>query len=434
MRRVWLALAEAQAEAGLVTPEQVADLRRTVEDVDLERAAEIEARTRHDVMAEILLWAEQAPLGGGSLHVGATSADITENADVIRMQEALEITQRRLGELIAALADRVDAHADQPAVSWTHLQPAAVTTVGYRLSVHLQDFLADLDMIQSVRSGLRGKGFKGAVGTRASYQLVLAGSAHDAAWLDDAASRALGLEPVAVCGQVVPRKQDWRVLTALAGIGGSAATFAFNIRLLQSPAFGEWSEGFAEGQVGSSVMPWKRNPIDAENTSSLARYLSTLPGVAWHNEECSLLERTLDDSANRRIVLPEAFLAADEILSRSLRMTTGLLVDERAIARNLDRFGPFAATEAVLMAAAREGGDRQLLHERIRVHSLEAWRQVEAGDANQLPELLRADHELSRWVDPVRIDHLMSEPAANVGDAPERARAMAATARSRVGL
>lgn len=430
MRRVWLALAGAQAELGLVRPEQLAALEATAEDVDIARAEEIEKGTRHDVMAEILAWGEQAPEGRAVIHLGATSADITDNADALRIREALRLLRERLRSLVMELAARVDAEADRVTLGWTHIQPAAPTTVGYRLAGALQDFLQDLEQLEATLGGLRAKGFKGATGTAASYAALLEGTGATPAEMEAAALARLGIRAWPVTTQVYPRKMDWRVLSALAGIAGSASTLALNIRLLQSPPFGEWSEGFAEGQVGSSAMPWKRNPINAENVGSLARYVAALPNVAWQNESLSMLERTLDDSANRRLTLPGGFLATDEILRRCYRLVTRLVVEEGAVRATLDRFGPFAASERVLVEAAAAGGDRQSLHERIKQHSLAAWQAVERGEPNPLAERLAGDEALLRLLPAERIRHLLAEPGAHVGDAPERARALAAEARA----
>lgn len=429
MRRVWLALAEAQAVAGLVRDEQLAELRSTVDDIDLARAARIETTTRHDVMAELLTWREQAPLAGGSLHLGATSADITDNVDALRIQAGLDLIRTALAAVIGDLANRVEETADLVTLGWTHLQPAAPTTVGYRLACTLQDFLTDLGQLDATFHLVRGKGFKGAVGTAASYAALLDGTGVFPAQMEADAMGRLGLAAHSITTQVYPRKTDFLVLNALAGVAASAALFAFHVRLMQSPPFGEWHEGFAEGQVGSSAMPWKRNPIDAENIGSLARIVAALPAVAWQNESLTLLERTLDDSANRRIALPESFLATDEILRRTLTLVRRLEVEPRAIAATLDRFGPFAATERVLLAAAAAGGDRQALHERIRRHSLTAWAATERGDLNPLPRLLAEDEAITRYVDSSTVRSLLADARSHVGDAPERARALAAAAK-----
>lgn len=431
MRRAWLALARAQAEFGLVDRAAVEDLERTVDDIDIERAAEIEARTRHDVMAEILAWAEQAPVGGGAIHLGATSEDINDTVYALRLREAGALVRSGLVDVILALAMRVDETADLVTQGWTHLQPAAPTTVGYRLASSLQDFATDLHELDAATGAIRAKGFKGATGTGASFGALLAGRGVGPSELENAAMERLGIEAALVTTQVAPRKQEWLLLNALAGIAASASRLAFNVRLLQSPPYGEWSEGFEPGQVGSSAMPWKRNPIDAENVNSLARLVATLPGVAWQNEALSLLERTLDDSANRRLILPEGFLLVDEILARSLRLCRRLVFETEAISATLDRFGPFAATELVLLSASAAGGDRQELHERIRRASLVAWAAIERGEPNPLAELLAEDELIASLLPRERILELAGGTVGHVGDAPERARAMASLARER---
>jgi len=314
-------------------------------------------------------------------------------------------------------------------LGWTHIQPAAPTTVGYRLAGTLGDLLSDLDLVDHALASVRGKGFKGAVGTRGSYVGLLEGRGVTAAELDADAMRRLGLEAATVATQVYPRKTDWHVLSVLAGIAATASRCAANLRVLQSPPFGEWSEGFAPDQVGSTAMPWKRNPINAENINSLARFVATLPSVAWQNDAFNLLERTLDDSANRRIILPEAFLATEEVLLRTTHLARELTLDTAAIQRTLDRFGPFAAVERVLLAAAGAGGDRQALHERLRLHSMTAWQAIERGEPNPLAELAAADEEITYYVDSATVRHLLRHPDAHVGDAPERAREMARRAR-----
>ena len=432
MRRVWIALAEAQQAAGLVRSDQLARLRASAGDIDIERASQIEATTRHDVMAEILCWAEQVGDAGGVIHLGATSADITDNVDALRIQSSLRLIRTELTQLIAVLARRVEETADTVSLGWTHLQPAAPTTIGYRLAGALQDFLTDLAVLDETLARTAGKGFKGAVGTAASYQALLEGSPLDPMEMEAAAMASLGLPAFPITTQVYPRKLDWLVSNALAGIAGSASSLAMSIRLMQSPPFGEWSEGFAEGQVGSSAMPWKRNPINAENVNSLARYVAALPAVAWQNETLCLLERTLDDSANRRLTLPGAFLATDEILSRSLRLAERLSIEPGAVAATLARFGPFAATERVLLAAAGAGGDRQALHERIRQHSMAAWKALEQGQPNDLAERLAADPEILRWLQAATVRDLVGAPERHVGTAPRRARDMAARARAAI--
>jgi adenylosuccinate lyase len=422
-RRIWLALAEAQHALGLVTAEQVADLRAHAGHVDIERAHQIEAEIRHDLMAELRAFAEVCPVGGPIVHLGATSTDIEDNADALRIRSALDLVLDRLVGLLQGLAVQIDRWAATPCMAFTHLQPAEPTTVGYRLAQYGGDLLMDLDELRRARREIRGKGLKGAVGTSASYVQLL-GSPAAARDLEARVMAALDLPAFPVATQTYPRKQDWLVLNALAGLAGSLYKFAFDLRLLQSPPLGEWSEPFGARQVGSSAMPFKRNPVDAENIDSLARYVATLPGVAWGNAAHSLLERTLDDSANRRVILPGAFLAVDEILARATRLIHGLHVDEAAVSRTLDAYGTFAAGERLLMELVKAGADRQVMHEVIRSHSMAGWATVAGGAPNPLPGRLSADPEVTAYLPPERVRALL-DAAEYVGDAPERAREMA---------
>ncbi len=429
LRRIWVALAQAQQEAGLVTQAQVDDLRAHAGQVDIARAQAIEAEIRHDLMAEIRTFAEQCPVGGAIIHLGATSMDILDNADALRTIEALNLILAQLGRLLAAFAARIEAEADTPAIAFTHIQPAEPTTVGYRLAQYGQDLLEDFVELKRVRAGLRGKGFKGAVGTSAGYDALLEGTGWSAARLEARVLDLLGLQAFPVATQTYPRKQDWRVLNALAGLCASLHKFAFDLRLLQSPPFGEWSEPFGAQQVGSSAMPFKRNPIVAENVDSLARMVAALPRVAWDNAALSLLERTLDDSANRRLLLPEAFLLSDEVLRRTTALIEGLRVWPGPTARNLRDYGLFAATERLLLEAVKRGGDRQALHEALREQSLAAWAALQEGRANPLVELLMADARITAHVPAGQIPALM-DATAHLGDAPQRARALAQTIRA----
>ncbi len=419
-RRVWVALAEAQQEAGLVSEAQVADLRLHASEVNIARAHEIEAEIHHDLMAEVHAFAEQAKVGGGILHLGATSMDIEDNADALRLRDALDLVIGRTEQLLGWLVEQVRRWADTPAMAFTHLQPAEPTTVGYRLAQVAQDIMMDLGELRRVRRGLRGKGLKGAVGSSASYMQLLSESDMSARELEARVMAKLGLDAFEATTQTYPRKQDWLVVNALAGLAGTLYKFAFDLRLLQSPPIGEWAEPFAAKQVGSSAMPFKRNPINAEKIDSLARHVATLPAVLWHNAAHSLLERTLDDSANRRLVLPEAFLEMDEILRTATRLLRDLQVNEQAVRANLERYGPFAATERLLMEAAKAGANRQTMHETIRQHSLAAWDALRAGEPNPLSASLVADPAVTQWVPAERARDLL-DASGYVGDAPERA-------------
>ncbi len=431
LRRVWVALAEAQCQAGLVTAEQAAELRAHQDDIDIERAEAIEREIRHDLMAEIRTYAEQCPVGGPIIHLGATSMDVLDNVDALRLQAGLDLVLAGLAKMLSVLAQRIDAEADTAAMAFTHIQPAEPTTVGYRLAQYAQDLLGDWVELGRVREGIRGKGLKGAVGTSASYTQLLAESGWTARRLEDVVMEKLGIRPFLAATQTYPRKQDWLVVNALAGLCASLHKFAFDLRILQSPPFGEWSEPFGAKQVGSSAMPFKRNPIAAENIDSLTRLVAAFPRTAWDNAALSLLERTLDDSANRRLFLPEAFLLTDEVLGRACKLAEGLSIWPGPTARNLREYGVFAATERLLMEAVKAGGDRQELHEVLREHSLVAWQALQAGDPNPLADNLLADPRVSQLVDREAGLRLL-DASDYVGDAPERAREMAATIRGHI--
>ncbi|GAB4553979.1 MAG: adenylosuccinate lyase [Anaerolineae bacterium] len=428
-RRIWVALASAQHVAGLVTKEQLAELQAKQDQLDVQRSAEIEAQIHHDLMAEIRCFAEQCPSAGKIIHLGATSADIEDNADALRLREGLRLILAALKLLLSALCDLITRTAKTPCMGYTHLQPAEPTTIGYRLAVYAQDLAIDYDALRELHQSVRGKGFKGAVGTAASYAQLLSDTDISPRQMEQLAMMLLNLEAYPIATQTYSRHQDWRVLSALSGVGLTLHKMLFDVRLLQSPLFGEWSEPFGATQVGSSAMPFKRNPIHSENVDSLARLLSALPQIAWHNAANSLLERTLDDSANRREVLPVAFLALDEMLARAARIIKGLVIDEVGVQRNVATYGVFAATERVLMEAVKAGGDRQALHEVIREHSLRAWAEMRHSNTHTLIETLKGDARLTQWLSPQRIHDLLYADEY-VGDAPERALELAKTIRS----
>jgi len=423
-RRLWIELARAEEAAGLVSSEQRAALEAAADTINSERIAAIEAEIQHDLMAAVRAFAEDAPLGGPIIHLGATSADIEDNADALRIKAALGLIEAQLAALIRELAGKVLDWGDTPVMAFTHLQPAEPTTAGYRLCLHLQDAILDYTKLCELRREVRGKGFKGAVGTAASYSALLAGTPLTAPELEARIMAALGLEAYPVTGQTYPRKQDWQVVSALAGLAASLSRLAYDLRLLQSPLSGELSEPFGARQVGSSAMPFKRNPIASEKVDSLGRLVASFVDVAWQNTALSFLERTLDDSANRREMLPVAFLATEETLITMERVVRGLRLDRAAAQRTFDRFSPFAATEPVLMAAVRAGADRQVIHEHLRELSMRAWAAVQEGEPNPLTALMRESEMLLRWLPPADITTL-SDPASYLGSAPERAREFA---------
>lgn len=421
-RKMWLALAEVQSQYGLLTPQQLADLQAHATQIDIARALQIEAEIHHDLMAELNTFAEQAPLGGGALHLGATSMDIEDNAETLRMRAALDLLLPALRDLLHAFAHQIQRTAHLPIMAFTHLQPAEPSTLGYRLAQTAQDLLADYQLLQNLRADLKGKGFKGAVGTGASYAELI--GAENLPNFEARLSELLDLSFFPITTQVAPRRQEYHLISALAGLGGTLYKFAFDLRLLQSPPLGELSEPFGAKQVGSSAMPFKRNPINAEKINSLARALAAMPRIAWDNAAHTLLERTLDDSANRRSLLPESCLISDELVRVATKIVTNLRVDETAIARNFAIYAPFAATERVLMALAKAGANRQHMHETLRQHALTAWQAVQTGAPNPLAQLLANDPAITTYLPPATIHSLM-QPHAHLGDAPTRALALA---------
>ena len=430
-RRIWVALAKVQSDFGLLSAQQVADLQDHADDVDVDRSLQIEAEIHHDLMAELKAFAEQCPLGGGALHLGATSTDIEDNADVLRLRQSLDLIIAQLSRLLESIVEKIELYADAPLIAFTHLQPAEPSTLGYRLAMYAQDLLMDWDHIRRARRQLRGKGFNGAVGTRAAYADLLGIDRLEE--FETRLSVHLELPFFEVTGQTYPRKQDYQVVSALAGLGASVYKFAFDLRILQSPPIGELSEPFREQQVGSSAMPFKRNPINAEKINSLARLLAQMPRLAWDNAAHSLLERTLDDSANRRILLPESFMIADELLHTTTRLVDGLVVNELAMQHNLQVYGPFAASERVLMAAGKAGADRQMMHERLRQISMRAWESVDRGAANPLPDILVRDEVFLQYFSRDEIMALL-DASHHLGDAPRRARELAKSIRESIHL
>ena len=369
-------------------------------------------------MAELRTTADQAKVGGGKLHLGATSMDIEDNADVALYIRAMDLLLGRIGECLAESRKRIIELRGTVCMAWTHLQPAEPTTLGYRFANYAQDLVLDVKLLEAVRSIVAGKGIKGAVGTSASFKALL-GSDAKVSELESSVMGRLGLTPFEVATQTYPRKVDYLVLFALASVAQSCHKFGLDLRVMQSPAFGELSAPIREAQVGSSAKPFKRNPVLAERMCSLARLVSAFPAVGFSNAANSVLERTLDDSAARRIVMPEAFIAIDECLAIYGELMGGVRVYPAMIKKNLERYGPFAGTEAVLMKAVERGGDRQKLHEAIRVKSFAAWEEVMEGGANPIGELLASDGEISRRVKPQELKELM-DPTSHVGDAESR--------------
>jgi len=428
-RAVWVALAASQEKSGLVSATELADIRTHRNDIDIDAAHAIEREIGHDLMAEIRVYASQATLGGGKIHLGATSMDIEDTVEIYRLRHALAMIGESVHALLGSFAARIETHADLVCMAYTHLQPAEPTTVGYRLAIYAQDLTIDDAQLRLAYESLMAKGLRGAVGTSASYERLLRGSGRRARDQERDVLEHFDLRARDIATQTYPRKVDYLVLSALAGLGASLSKFAFDVRILSSPGFGELFEPFGAKQVGSSAMPFKRNPVMAERIDSLARLLVGYADTAWQNAATNLLERTLDDSANRRTVLAEAFLCADELLTLARKIVDGMRIDERRIAQNLRTYGPFAGSEAVMMEAVKAGGDRQALHESLRGAAMSAYDTLASGGDNPLAQLLVDEEGLTEFLDPAEIRMLL-DPTDHVGDAPERARAFAQTLRA----
>ncbi len=427
LRRFWVALAAGQYSCGLVSQAQLDELKANQDRVDLPRAAEIERTVKHDLMAEIMVYAEQCPIGGAVIHLGATSNDALDNVDALRMAEALDLLLAGLRRLLEASRQRIVEWAQVPTMAFTHIQPAEPTTVGYRVACYAQDFLHDFLTLQHLRRSIRGKGVKGAVGSAASFRDLLAGTDETPATLEAKVMAQLGLQAFPIATQTMTRKQELDIVAGLSSLASSLHKFALDSRFLQSQMVGEWREGFGGQQVGSSTMPFKRNPVAAENICSLARQISSQHGVAWQNHAHAILERSLDDSANRRLFLPEVFLLADEIIGRATSLFESLALVQRSREETLARFGRFSVVERVMLAATKAGGDRQEMHEVIRHHCMAVWDEVQSGQENHLIDRLANDKRILDHLDAAHVHRLMADPGEYVGDTAERAMAMAAS-------
>lgn len=354
--------------------------------------------------------------------------DVKDNAEVLQIRESMDRILDGLADLLKAFEKKISEYVDLPVMAFTHLQPAEPTTLGYRLAGYAQDFLDDHEDLSRIRNNLKGKGFKGAVGTAAA-NVALFGEEGQAQF-ELSMSQALNLPFYPLSTQTYSRRQDYMVLNVLAGLAASAYKFAFDLRLLQSEVIGELMEPFGSQQVGSSAMPFKRNPVEAEKVCSLARMVSSAPLTAWGNHANSLLERTLDDSANRRVIFPQTFLAIDEILETMTRIVEGLVVNQLSVKRNLDAYGPFTALERVLVEAVKNGADRQAVHEALRRISMQAWEAISQGDPNPLVDLLKNDSDIAaRIPDGMMSDLLHVE--SYLGNASTRARMLAEKIRER---
>lgn len=430
LRRVWIALARAQEKAGIVTREQVEELEAHKDDIDIEKATEIENVIHHDLMAEIKTYASQCPKAGGVIHLGATSMDALDNADAVRFLEALELTEKRLDDLLDAISEKAEKYKNVPTMAFTHIQPAEITTIGYRLSQTIQDLLDDREQLIFVKKSIRGKGMKGAVGTAASYKELLSESSISSIEMENMVMDELGIKAYDAATQIYSRKQDLRIIEALSSIACTLHKFSLDFRILQSPPIGEFSEPFGKMQVGSSAMPFKRNPINSEKIDSLSRIVENAYQSAWNNAATTVLERSLDDSANRRIFIPESFIALDEILITETKVVRGMSIHSTATSRLMSSYGVFASTERVLMELGKKGADRQKMHEVIREESLKAWVSVQEGKENPLKKALMENEEILSYLSKEEIEKYL-DASGYTGDAEKRTEMVLERAKNR---
>ena len=391
-RRLWVALAEVERELGLpITQAQIDELASAVDDIDFDVAARYERDLRHDVMAHVHTYRDRCPGAGGILHLGATSAFVTDNTELILIRESLQLVRRGLVAVIDGLARFAEKHRDLPCLGLTHLQPAQPTTVGKRATLWCYDLVLDLEEVEHRLARLKFRGAKGTTGTQASFLALFDGDHSKVEEVDRRVAEKMGfVASYPVTGQTYSRKVDAQVLAVLSGIGQSAHKAGTDLRILQSRK--EIDEPFESKQIGSSAMAYKRNPMRSERMCALSRFAISLAANAENTAATQWMERTLDDSANRRLSLPQSFLAIDAVLALYGNVVRGLVVHPRVIERNLVEELPFLMTEQILMAGVRAGGDRQELHERIRVHSIEAARLVkEEGARNDLLDRLAGD-------------------------------------------
>jgi adenylosuccinate lyase len=417
-RRLWVTLAEKQRELGVPIPDDaISQMRAHVDDIDFDKVAAYERRFRHDVMAHVHAFADVAPTARPYIHLGATSAYVTDNADLIIMRRGLELLRAKIVDVVRALAAFARRWRDEPTLAYTHLQPAQLTTVGKRTTLWMQDLVLDLTDIDFRVQSLPLRGVKGTTGTQATFLELFDGDHARVRRLEELVVAAMGFERVlSVTGQTYTRKLDAQILAVVAGIAASSAKFASDVRMLQS--FGEIEEPFEAEQIGSSAMAYKRNPMRSERISGLARFVITMEENANHTHSVQYFERTLDDSSNRRLVLPESFLATDAILVLMANIASGLEVHTAQIRKRIANELPFMATEKLLVRAVRAGGDRQAAHEIIRKHSLAAAQAMKDGaDHNDMLERLGADRGFGVSVSELRD---IVEPGEFVGRAPEQ--------------
>lgn len=420
VRRVWVATAEAQHKAGLVTDVQLADLKSNIDNLSVGRIFALERTSGHDVNAAIAEYGEVAPLGGMILHNGLTSEDVLSNAEILQIHESLDVIRGKLVKTLTAFGTRIDEYKDLVCMGYTHLQAAEPTTMGYRFAKYAQDLVIDLELLDFIKTLLKGKGIKGPVGTSASIEEVLKNTEmtaeeHEKEIMDD-----LGVGYVLVSDQTYPRKFLLLTQTVLSHIGQSLHRYALDMQILQSSPIDEVSEPRRKGQVGSSAMPHKHNPIHSENIDSLTEELPGMFFSAWMSSAFVTLERTLRDSAGKRSWLPESLLIVDEALTRAERVVGGLTVHENSVKTNLRKFAPYAVTELILSALTNAGMDRKVAHELLVAHAEIAVDSVRSGKPNPMRRLLINDERIVSLIGKKAVEQAFRDIFKHVGNAPKR--------------
>lgn len=441
IRDLWIATAAVQMEAGLVTLEQYEDLVRNRENLNIREAYRMELDrtyrrfTGHDIAAASREYGDKAQIGASIIGKGETSEEPLSNSEILLIHKALELLDQRMVTILVTLVSPIRKYKDLVCMDWTHLQAAEPTTVGYRLAGYAQDLLNDLRIMRFFKTLILGKGIKGAVGTQASFVHMLEGNSMSAREMEDKIMERYGLTPALVTGQTYPRKYALMAVTGNAFVGQSAYKFANDLKILQSTLFGEWAEPRRRNQVGSFAMPHKENPNNAEGIKALARALAFHVAHMWFIAADTTLSRGLEDSAGKRSVIPESFLAVDEILGRMDRMVKGLQIREVPIARNLAAYGPFVAMEVILSELSKDPMiDRQEMHDSLREKARDANEAVRRGEPNPLQLLVRTDPELNKYLSPEEIDHAFSIVNKHVGNAPERCDEMANLIEKEMGI
>lgn len=411
-RQIWVVLARAQHKAGLLNKKELDDIVLHAKHITIAKSKKREQTVYHELMSEIQIFSEACRVGGGKIHLGATSADILDSATILQIKASLRLTQENIKKILAAFVEKIETYQDIVCMGYTHLQPAEPTTLGYRFAFYAQDLLNTYYFLEKIEPFIQTKGMKGAVGTSASYAHLLIKTQMTPEMLEKEVMQELGLEAVAISHQTYPRSIDAFVIEGLANVASAIHKFCFDFRIMQSANFNEWMEKRDTKRVGSSAMPFKRNPDRAEKVCSLCRYIINMVPLALQNSANSLLERTLDDSATQRIFLPDTFLALDDCLHNMQVLLENFAINRAGIEKNLQSFGAFAGTEPLLMELTKRGANRQKMHELIKACSMQAWEQREQHVS--LFALLAQEKRITRYISQKELEGF-SNPKTHIG-------------------